>query len=218
MTASSPAATSSESPFTLRDGRSVSVGPVGPAARPLIEQGIARLSPESSRRRFFTVRYRLSDKELDELTILDGYHRFAVGASVEGPGGVTEGVGVARFVRDQREPSAAEVALLVVDAYQGQGVGKMLLTRRAEAALARGITRFRGMVLADNDAMLGLLAKLTPDVALARADGHLNFEARLPRRVPRRPSWLERGITRIARYLNLAITGRFSASAARPGS
>lgn len=46
-------------PFRLRDGRQVWFGPVTPAARDLIVRALPRLSPESSRRRFFTVRYQL---------------------------------------------------------------------------------------------------------------------------------------------------------------
>jgi GNAT superfamily N-acetyltransferase len=149
------------------------------AARPLIEEAMAHLSPETSRRRFFTVRYRLSDQELDALTDFDGFDRFALGASVIGPDGRSEGVGIARFVRVANAPDTAEVAVLVVDAYQGQGVGKTLLARLAAAAVARGIGHFRGIVLPDNDPMLGLVRKHAPAVAMVSTDGHLSVDAPL---------------------------------------
>lgn len=166
-------------PFVLRDGRPLRVGPVTPAARPVIEKAIARLTPETSRRRFFTVRYRLSERELDDLTQLDGVQRYAVGATVADPAGGVEGVGVARFVRVADSPAAAEVAVLVVDAFQGQGVGRMLLARLMEAGVARGIARFRGLVLPDNNPMLGLLRKYAPGLAIIRGDGHLDVDVRL---------------------------------------
>jgi GNAT superfamily N-acetyltransferase len=171
-------ASSIEAPFALPDGRRLQFGPVGRASRPLIERAIAGLSPLTSYRRFFTVRYRLSDAELDALTNLDGVNRFGVGASIRTASGV-DGVGVARFVRDRERPRVADLALLVVDAFQGLGVGHTLLARLAGAALARGIDTFRGMVLIDNMPMLRLLRHLAPDLRLARVDDYFEVEAPL---------------------------------------
>ncbi len=109
------------------------------------------LSPESSRRRFFTPRFWLSDAELDRLTNLDGVDRYAIGATVASADGSVEGIGVARYAREPDEPRAAEAAVVVIDAWQGLGLGKLLLRRLAAAALARGIDRLRGIVLRDND-------------------------------------------------------------------
>jgi len=170
-----------DDPFLLPDGRPLRFGPVGRASRPLIERAIAGLSPLTSYRRFFTVRYRLSDAELDALTNLDGVDRFAVGASVRNTSGV-DGVGVARFVRDRERPRVADLALLVVDAFQGMGIGHTLLARLASAALARGIDTFRGMVLLDNAPMLRLLRALAPDLRLARVDDYFEVEAPIARR------------------------------------
>ena len=140
---------------------------------------MARLSPESSRRRFFTPRFRLSDTELDRLTNLDGVNRYAIGATAVGADGGVEGLGVARYAREADEPRAAEAAVVVVDAYQGLGLGKLLLRRLAAAALARGIDRLRGIVLRDNDPMIGLLTRHAPGLALIRSDEHLEVEVRL---------------------------------------
>jgi len=167
----------------LADGRVVVLRPVTPAAKPLIAAAMLRLSPESSRRRFFTPRFQLSDRELDRLTDLDGVDRYAIGATVVLPDGGAEGIGVARYARDPDAPRAAEAAVLVVDAYQGLGLGKLLLRRLAAAALARGIDRLRGIVLRDNDPMLGLLSRHAPGLALIRWNEHLEVEVRLdPRR------------------------------------
>ena len=167
----------------LADGRAVTLRPVTPAAKPLIAAALLRLSPESSRRRFFTPRFRLSDAELEALTNLDGIDRYAIGATVVHPDGGAEGVGVARYAREADEPRAAEAAVVVIDAYQGLGLGKILLRRLAAAALARGIDRLRGIVLRDNDPMLGLLSRHAPGLALIRSNEHLEVEVRLdPRR------------------------------------
>lgn len=165
----------------LRDGRPIMFQAITPAARPLIEEAIGRVSLESSRRRFFTPRFRFSDRELDELTAMDGHHRFALGAVVAGADGRPEGVGIARFARVPGRVDTAEVAVLVVDAFHGQGVGRTLLARLARAAISRGIARFRGMVMTDNDPMLNLLRRYAPGLAIAHAEDHLEVEVPLPR-------------------------------------
>ena len=165
-----------DAPFRLADGRDLAFAPLTPDARPLIQRAMAGLSPLTSYRRFFSVRYQLSDEELDELTHLDGDLRYAIGATVR-DGDATSGVGVARWVRDRERPRFADLGLLVVDAFQGTGVGRTLMGRLAKAALARGIDTFRGMVLVDNEPMLRLLRKLSPGLRLRRVDDYYEVEA-----------------------------------------
>jgi len=164
----------------LADGRVVTLAPLTPDAKPLIAKGIERVSPESSRRRFFTVRRRFSERELDEMTTLDGWNRYAIGATganAEGP----VGAAIARFARVAEDPASAEVAMLVVDDFQHVGLGRVLLARIAEAASLRGIERLTALVLRDNDTMLGLLRRYAPDLAIADAGEHYRVEVPLPR-------------------------------------
>ena len=164
----------------LADGRVVTLSPITPAAKPLIAKAIERVSPESSRRRFFTVRRRFSERELDEMTALDGWRRYAIGATAASPGGPI-GAAVARFARTDEDPSSAEVALLVVDDFQHAGLGRLLLRRIAEAASVRGIERLTALVLRDNDAMLGMLRDYAPGLSIAGSGEHYRVEVPLPR-------------------------------------
>jgi GNAT superfamily N-acetyltransferase len=103
----------------------------------------------------------LSDGMVSYLTRVDGDHHVAIVAGVDSHDLKDElGVGVARFVRLADRPDVAEAAVTVVDDMQGKGVGRLLLQALAREARARGVQRFRGMVLADNARMRHLLAEV----------------------------------------------------------
>lgn len=165
-------------PMALPDGSTVEFRAVSPADQGLIQAAVGRMSAETSARRFFTVRHQLSDLELHRLTDMDGWDRFAIGAVARSLDGSVEGVGVARFHRLADEPNAAEMALVVVDAYQRKGIGKRLLDALSLAARQRGIDRLRGIVQADNRPMLELLVRLAP--GLVRVEAPEGVEVELP--------------------------------------
>ena len=80
-------------------------------------------------------------------------------------------VGLARMIRYADDPTAADVAVTVVDEWQGRGVATALL---AELVRERpeGVTHIVTTVAADNAASLAMLARLgtvasTPVVACA---------------------------------------------------
>ena len=64
-----------------------------------------------------------------------------------------------RFDRN-RAPDSAEYAAIVVDVWQGHGLGLLLTRQLIEAARARGIRSFYALVLPENLRMLNLLRDL----------------------------------------------------------
>ncbi|MGE5691625.1 MAG: N-acetyltransferase family protein, partial [Pseudomonadota bacterium] len=78
-------------------------------------------------------------------------------------------VGLARFVRDAGAPEA-EVAFEVVDAWQGQGVGRRLVEELAQLAREQGILRLRAVVDRSNAPALALVRGLG-DLVAQRPDG-----------------------------------------------
>jgi RimJ/RimL family protein N-acetyltransferase len=86
----------------------------------------------------------------------------------ESPVGATRAlIGVARYVRLAEDPDAAEVAVVVADAWQRRGVASLLVDELAPRARARGIRRFTATMASDNHAAHRLMAKLA-----RHAEGH----------------------------------------------
>jgi GNAT superfamily N-acetyltransferase len=68
-----------------------------------------------------------------------------------------EGIGVARFVRSPSEPTSAEVAVTVIDEWQGRGLGTVLLEVIGARARREGIATFTALMLATNHQMIEVL-------------------------------------------------------------
>ena len=127
----------------------------------LLRRGFERLSPASRYRRFLAPKPRLSEREVDYLTEIDGVDHVAIGAVRRLDGG-EQGLGIARFVR--LDDGVAEPAVAVVDDAQGLGLGTLLMNRLVEAALERGITRFSCDFLASNDVMRNVLEEIAESI------------------------------------------------------
>ena len=167
---------------TLKDGSRVLIRPVLPTDRVVLAREFERLSPESRYRRFFGPVKVLSDSLLDYLTSIDYVNHFAWAALSADPGpfGDPQGLGVARYIR-LSDPVAAEMAVTVVDDWQGRGLGRVLLDALVLEALENGITRFEGDVLVENRPMQEMLRRTG---ARFRSDspGVLRFSIDLPAR------------------------------------
>jgi len=164
-----------EHPARLRDGSTVTVRPIRPEDKDALAAGLRRVSPESRYRRFLRPVTSLSPRELAYLTEIDYTNHFAW-VAVD-PDDDQQGLGVARYVRDAKDPTIAEAAVIVVDDYQGKGLGTILLRLLVATALHNEITTFRGWVLGDNVEILRPLERLG---ALRKADrGVLRIEVDL---------------------------------------
>ena len=134
------------------------------------------MSEESLYKRFMTPVARLTESQLRYLLEVDHRDHEALLAVDEDSG---EAVGVARFIRLDR-PEVAEAAIIVVDSWQGSGLGKAMLRMLAEAARDVGVERFEASVLTDNVPMLALLDSLGPRDVARREGSSLVIEVPLP--------------------------------------
>jgi len=150
--------------IVLRDGSRVLIRQVRGTDAPLLADGFARLSATSRWMRFLAPKPELSAAELRYLTEIDHHDHEALGALDDASG---RGVGVARYVRSAVDPEAAEVAVTVVDAWQGRGLGTELVAALSERACEEGIRRFTGLAAAENVAVAGLARSMGADVVLS---------------------------------------------------
>jgi RimJ/RimL family protein N-acetyltransferase len=139
------------------NARQVEIRPIEPDDKDELARGFDRLSERSRYRRFLSPRGKLTQAELRYFTEVDHHDHEALVAVDPKTG---EGVGVARFVRSTEDPTLAELAVAVVDDWQGRGVGSLLTAELAERAREEGIACFTALALAENEAMLGLLGEL----------------------------------------------------------
>jgi GNAT superfamily N-acetyltransferase len=148
----------------LDDGTKVSLRHIRPEDAAELKRGFDRLTPESRYRRFFGGVNALSESMLRYLTCVDGRDHVAIVAVAHSPSSTPSaeerGLGVGRFIRIADEPTAAEVAITVIDDAQGKGLGRLLSLTLARAARERGVERFRGEILADNTHVFQLLDEL----------------------------------------------------------
>jgi GNAT superfamily N-acetyltransferase len=132
--------------------------------RPLREEDratVATIFPTLSERtrldRFHTLFSRLSEQHLDSLFDLDYRTRFAWGVEIQECDPKPAALG--RYVAYENRTGAADLAITVADAWQGRGIGSVLLDLNVITAAYAGLDRFETVVLATNNAMLAALRR-----------------------------------------------------------
>lgn len=161
----------------LRDGREVVISRLTPADGPLLADTFERLSEESRRLRFLGPKTTLTAAELRYLTEIDGHQHEALAAIDPQTG---RGVAIGRFVRDHADPDRAEVAITVADDWQGQGLGKIMLSRLADRAREEHVRSFTALVSMENRGMQALLQRIGPPATVHHVgNGIAEYEIKL---------------------------------------
>lgn len=137
---------------TLRDGRSVEIRAFQPGDRAGLMTAVgARSSDSALRSRFFTVRRRFSEREIDQFMNVDFVRQVALVVVANSPK-APEIVGAARYIAT--EDGIAEVALALIDEYHGLGIGSALVRHLIAIASRAKLKTLEAHVLSDNAAML----------------------------------------------------------------
>jgi protein lysine acetyltransferase len=136
---------------TTSKGLRVALHPQLPAHRALYAEAFGSLSLESLRTRFFAPR-RPPQAVLERLLHIDYVDHVAWVAEQPADRGGRP-LGIARFIVSADDPGNAEIAISIVDAYQGRGLGRLLVGTLGCVAQTRGLETFTALVLADNHGM-----------------------------------------------------------------
>jgi RimJ/RimL family protein N-acetyltransferase len=144
---------------TLRSGVSITIRAVRFTDKDGIARAFSRLDPESIYTRFFQAKVALSDQELKTATEIDFERVVALVATVESDGGETI-IGGGRYMAfDSPAGRTAEVAFLVEEDYQGQGIATRILTHLVRIAREKGVDQFEAEVLQGNTSMLAVFSR-----------------------------------------------------------
>lgn len=165
----------------LRDGTPAVIRAIRPEDRTALRDGFEHLSERTIYHRFLGAKRDLTEAELDYFTELDFLNHIALVVDVlteRGP----RPIAVGRAVRTSRPApqDRAEVAFVVADAYQGRGVGTLLLEHLVVIGRRLGYRVFEAEVLPGNRQMLDVFAHSGLRRKERIADGLVHVELELP--------------------------------------
>jgi GNAT superfamily N-acetyltransferase len=143
---------------------SIDVRALQPEDREAVLAFLRGLSMETTYKRFFSLP-RVDDRLFDMVAHPSECCSEAL-IALDGD----EVVGLASYDRLEADPAAADVAIVVSDAWQHHGVGSVLMRKLGGAARRRGIERFTATMLADNRPVVDFVHKSNPSARL-RFDG-----------------------------------------------
>jgi acetyltransferase len=141
--------------FSLRDGRIVHIRAMRPSDEAALLKAFGQLSPDARYMRFMRV---VGEPNIERL-------RQALASFPESGLGIVATLDEAAIVGSatfliEKDPTRCEFATTVVAEYGGQGLGGALMTALIAAAKQRGLREMEGFVLAKNQPMLRLAARL----------------------------------------------------------
>jgi RimJ/RimL family protein N-acetyltransferase len=160
---------------TTREGLEILLRPVKISDEPLLKDFFYSLSDQSMYRRFISQRKDMPHERLQDFVVID-YTREMVILAVVQEEEKEDVVGVGQYGIDDISHTA-EVAFVVRDDYQNQGVGTELVTYLTYLAKRRGLLGFTAEVLMENRPMLHLFEKMGFDIQ-KRTDGGV-YELRM---------------------------------------
>jgi acetyl coenzyme A synthetase (ADP forming)-like protein len=143
----------------LRDGSSIHIRAIRADDKARLQTHFHGLGFDSVRFRFLGAKKDLTPAELRYFTELDFSGHVGL-VAVRRQEAEEEFIGVGRYICAEDDRRRAEFALAVVDAWQGRGVGTLLMEHLARIAAAEGIERFEADILATNRKMFDVVVAL----------------------------------------------------------
>lgn len=148
--------------LVLRDGTKIVLRAILPTDKAALDAAFHRASPKTRYERFLAHVSTLTPAMLRYLTEIDGTDHVALVAfadHLDDLRGEPRMVGVARFIRLPAEPNVAEMAIMIVDDFQGRGLGSRLYDALFDVARDHEIDTFVAHTLASNVMIRRLLRR-----------------------------------------------------------
>jgi RimJ/RimL family protein N-acetyltransferase len=140
----------------LRDGSQIDIRALRPEDEADMLAAVEKTSAQSLQRRFFVMKRHFSKKELAFFMEVDFKDHVAIVALAEEAGRKVI-VGGGRYI--VFEPGRAEMAFVVIDSWQGRGVGSILMRHLIKFASDAGLHELTAEVLPENTAMIRVFGK-----------------------------------------------------------
>ncbi|MBF0281915.1 MAG: bifunctional acetate--CoA ligase family protein/GNAT family N-acetyltransferase [Zetaproteobacteria bacterium] len=145
--------------FTLPSNEQILIRPIKPEDAKLEKEFFGSLSDRSRYFRFKQGLHELTPEMVVRFTQIDYDREMAfVAVSCDDSKPLLE-MGVGRYVLNP-DGKSADFAIVIADQYQGMGIGAHLMKTLMQTAKSKGVVRFEGEVLAENQAMLSMVKKL----------------------------------------------------------
>lgn len=148
-----------EIPKTTKPGLKILLRPVRISDEPLLKDFYYSLSDTTLYKRFMSARKDMPHEKLQQHFVIIDYTKEMVMLAVLRQRGREIITGVGQY-RGREGSHTAEVAIMVKDEYQNQGIGTELLTHLTYIAMKQGLLGFSAEVLKENRAMMHLFEKM----------------------------------------------------------
>jgi GNAT superfamily N-acetyltransferase len=147
----------------LRDGRWICLRTIRPSDEERIRDGIGAMSERSRYLRFFTAFRTPPDSIVKRLSAVDGHDHIGWGAILL-DGQEYPPIAAAHAIRLDDKPRTAELAVAVLDDYQGLGIARMLIAAILGDCVGEDVRHLEMQVLGENRAATTLLLGLGAEV------------------------------------------------------
>lgn len=169
---------------TLKDGTPARLRAIRPDDKARLLEAFRNLEPSTVYTRFFGYKKSLSDQELERAMTFDPDNLVSLVVTIEQGGDeiiIGNGVYVVglKSSTGAGEEKTGEVAFVVEEDYQGQGIAGLLMRQLTQIARGAGLKRFDADVLRSNGAMLHVFANSGLPMTQSVADGDVHVSLKL---------------------------------------
>ncbi len=162
----------------LRSGEEVTLRPVRITDQEELQQMFYRLSDESTYRRFMAYKRTHPRQDIEKLVNLDYEQNMGL-LAVHRHGDRDEILGMCRYDVDPAT-RLADIAFVIVDDWQGKGLGSALMRRMVDIASSRGLRGFTADVMTVNKPMIRVFQNTGLEMTTVREEGEIHLTLSFP--------------------------------------